>query len=41
MGSVGNRSPCYRGSLGPIEMSAIKGCSLYRARDCIGLGLIS
>ena len=24
--SVGNRSPCYRGSLGPIEMSAIKGC---------------
>ena len=27
MDSVGNRSPCYRGSLGPIEMSAIKGCS--------------
>ena len=27
MDSVGNRSSYYRGSLGPIEMSAIKGCS--------------
>ena len=41
MDSVGNRSPCHRGSLGPIEMSAIKECPLYRARDCVGLGIIS
>ena len=35
MDSAGNRSSCYRRSLGSIEMSAIKGCSRYRARDCI------
>ena len=37
MDSVRNRSQCHRVSLGSIEMSAIKGCSWYRARDCIGL----